>query len=171
MRRPSGFLVACVMMVLPLCLPPSARAQAAQPAGGQPAAGAQAAAPAQQKQTVTFTNDIVLWAFTVKPDKTADYEKAMDKLKAALQKITRPEAKQQLAGWKIVRNSAAQPDGSILYVHVLSPVIKGADYSILNLVYEAFTDYQEQKAFYDLYSGAINQPLFAIQGPVIDLGK
>jgi hypothetical protein len=165
MRRPSGFLVACVMMVLPLC--PPALAQA--PAGAQPAPAAQPAAAAKNK--VTFDNEVVLWAFTVKPDKTGDYEKVLDKLKAALQKISRPEAKQQLAGWKVVRNSVAQPDGTILYVHVLNPVVKGADYSIINLVYEAFTDYAEQKAFYDLYSGSVNAPLFAIQGPTVDLGK
>jgi len=150
------------MMVLPLCLPSSARAQAAAPAAAQPA-------PA--KQTVTFDTDVVLWAFQVKADKTADYDKAMEKLKAALQKITRPEAKQQLAGWKIIKNSTPQGDGSILYVHVLSPVIKGADYSILNLVYEAFTDYKEQKEFYELYSGAVLKPYFAIQGPTTDFSK
>ena len=87
--------------------------------------------------------DVVLWGFAVNPDKTADYEKVLAKLKESLQKITRPEAKQQLAGWKIIRNSSPQPDGTILYVHVLSPVVKGADYSINNLVYEAFTEYAD----------------------------
>jgi hypothetical protein len=71
----------------------------------------------------------------------------------------------------VIRNSAPQPDGSILYVHVLNPVVKGADYSINNLVYEAFTDYAERKAFYDMYAASVKGALFAIQGPVIDLGK
>jgi hypothetical protein len=168
MRRPSGFIVACTLMVLPLCLPTSLRAQAA----GAPAAGTQpAAAQPAPPPKITFDNDVVLWAFAVNPDKTADYEKVLEKLKAALQKIERPEAKQQAAGWKVIKNSAPQGDGSILYVHVLNPVVKGADYSINNLVYEAFTDYAERKAFYDMYSTSVKGAIFAIQGPVTDLGK
>ena len=102
---------------------------------------------------------------------TGRRQEVLEKLKAVLQKSTRPEAKQQLAGWKVVRNAAAQPDGTILYVHVLSPVVKDADYSIINLVYDAFPDYAERRAFYDMYSGSVKSPLFAIQGPVVDIGK
>jgi hypothetical protein len=65
-----------------------------------------------------------------------------------------------------VKNSAAQPDGSALYVHVISPVVKDADYSITNLVYEVVKDPAEQKAFFELYRGALQKPLFVIQGPI-----
>ncbi len=88
------------------------------------------------------------------------------KLKEALLKSERPEAKQQAAGWKVVKNSAANPDGSFVYVHTISPVVADADYSITNIVYEVFTDPTEQKAFYDMYRGAVKQALFVIQGPV-----
>jgi hypothetical protein len=54
---------------------------------------------------------------------------------------------------------------------VLSPVVKGADYSIVHLYYEAFTDYAERKAFYDMYAGTKPTPLFAIRGPVTDFSK
>jgi hypothetical protein len=126
----------------------------------------QAAQPAAP-QKLTFTGDVVLWAFTVLPDKVADYEQVLAKLKAALQKIERPEAKQQLAGWKVIKNSQPQQDGSILYIHILNPVVKDADYTITNLVYEAFTDPKERTAFYDMYRGALKSVFFTIQAPIV----
>ncbi len=171
MRRPSGFLVACVTMVLSLCLTASGRTQAAaQPqAGAQPGAAAQPAAPADPP--LTFDSDVVLWGFSIAPDKTADYEKVLEKLKTALKMIKRPEAAQQLAAWKIIKNSKPQTDGTILYVHVLNPVVKGADYSIMHLYYEAFPEYKDRKEFYDLYAGTKPNALFAIQGPTTDFSK
>lgn len=149
MRRLSGLLVAGAIMLLPAF------------SQGHGTVLAQAA-----PQKTTFTGDMVLQAFSVNADKTADYEQVVGKLKEALSKSERPEAKQQLAGWKVMKNATAQPDGSIVYIHVLSPVVKDADYSIVNIVYEVFKDPAEQKAFYDLYRGALKAALFVIQGPV-----
>jgi hypothetical protein len=50
---------------------------------------------------------------------------------------------------------------------VIDPVVKGADYSITNLVYEAFSDPAERTAFYEMYRGAIKSVLFTIQAPVV----
>ena len=149
MRRLFGLLVAGGIVLLPAF------------SQGHGTVFAQAA-----PQKTTFTGDMVVWAFAVNADKTADYDQVVAKLKDALSKSERPEAKQQLAGWKVMKNEAAQPDGSILYVHVISPVIPDADYSIVNIVYEAFKDPAEQKAFYDAYRGALKAALFLIQGPV-----
>ena len=38
------------------------------------------------------------------------------------------------------QESANQPDGSPLYLHIITPVVKDADYTITNLVYEVVTD-------------------------------
>jgi hypothetical protein len=145
MRRLSGVLLAGAVLFLP-AFSQNAFAQAA-------------------PQKTTYTGEIVLAAYTVNPGKEADYEKVIAALKDSLTKSPRPEAKQQLAGWKIIKNSAAQPDGSSLWVHVITPV-KDADYSITNLVYEVVKDPAEQKVFYDLYRGALQKALFVIQGPV-----
>jgi hypothetical protein len=145
MRRLSGVLLAGAVLILP--------------------AFSQTAF-AQAPQKTTYTGDMVLAAYVVNADKVADYEKVIATLKDALTKSSRPEAKQQLAGWKIVKNSANQPDGSALYVHVITPVVRDADYSITNLVYEVVKDPAEQKTFYDLYRGALKQALFVIQGPM-----
>jgi len=145
MRRLSGVLLAGAVLILP--------------------AFSQTAFAQAPPQKTTYTGEVVLAAYTVNAGKDADYEKVISTLKDSLSKSERPEAKQQLAGWKIIKNSAAQPDGSSLYVHVISPV-KDADYSITNLVYEVVKDPTEQKAFYDLYRGALKQALFVIQGPL-----
>ena len=145
MRRLSGVLLAGAVLILP-AFSQTAFAQAA-------------------PQKTTYTGETVLAAYTVNPGKEADYEKVLATLKDSLSKSPRPEAKQQLAGWKVIKNSAAQPDGSSLWVHVITPV-KDADYSITNLVYEVVKDPTEQKAFYDLYRGALQKALFVIQGPV-----
>jgi hypothetical protein len=149
MRRLSGLLLAGAIVLLPAL------------SQGHGTVFAQAA-----PQKTTFTGDMVLQAFAVNADKTADYEQVVAKLREALSKSERPETKQQLAGWKVMKNSTAQPDGSFVYIHVISPVVRDADYSIVNIVYEVFKDPAEQKAFYDAYRGALKGALFVIQGPI-----
>jgi hypothetical protein len=142
-----------------------AMAQDQAPAGAQQQPAQPAAPP------LVFTGEVVLWGFSINPDKTADYDKVLEKLKAALQKITRPEAKEQLAGWKVIKLETPNQDGTIPYVHVIN-VVKGADYSINNLVYEAFTTYEERTQFYEMYKGSVKTALFVMQGPVAaDLSK
>jgi hypothetical protein len=131
-----------------------------------PALSQNAFAQATPPQKTTYTGDMIILAYAINADKTADYEKVVATLKDALSKSTKPEAKQQLAGWKIIKNSMPQPDGSIVYVHVVT-VVKDADYSITNIVYEVVTDPMERTNFYNLYKGALKGALFAIQGPMV----
>src|SRR5262245_2704469 len=103
MRRLSGVLLAGAILMLP-AFSQSAFAQAAPP------------------QKTTYTGEMVVAAYVVNADKTADYEKVIATLKDSLSKSQRPEAKQQLAGWKVIKNATNQPDGSALYVHIITPV-------------------------------------------------
>jgi hypothetical protein len=145
MRRLSGVLLAGAVLILP--------------------AFSQTAFAQAPPQKTTYTGDMVLAAYVVNADKVGDYEKVIATLKDALAKSPRPEAKQQLAGWKVIKNAQNQPDGSPLYVHIITPV-KDADYSITNIVYEVVTDPTERTNFYNLYRGALKQALFVIQGPL-----
>ena len=152
MRRLSGVLLAGAILILP--------------------AFSQTALAQTPPPKTTYTGDIVIAAYVVNAGKEADYEKVMATLKDALAKSPRPEAKQQLAGWKVIKNSANQPDGSPLYLHIISPVVKDADYSITALVYDVVKDPMEQNNFFNLYKGALQKPLFVIQGPIVsDLSK
>lgn len=148
MRRLFGFLLAGALLMLP-----------AFSHGGT--ALAQTA-----PQKTTYTGDMVLVAYAVNADKTADYEQVIAQLKDALTKSAKPEAKQQLAGWKVMKNAMAQPDGSFVYVHVINPVVPDADYSITNIVYEVVKDAGEQKAFFEKYRGALKAAMFQLSGPI-----
>jgi predicted outer membrane lipoprotein len=155
MRRLSGVLLACAIVVIPAL------------SHGHGDLLAQTA-----PQKTLFTGDVVIQAFSINPDKTADYEQIITKLKEALSKSEAPEAKEQLAGWKVIKNAMPNPDGTIVYIHIISPVVKTADYSVMNNIYSAVKDPAEQKAVYDMYRGALKAALFVIQGPMVaDLSK
>ena len=129
-------------------------------------------AHAQAAQALTFNGDTAILTVAIKPDKTAAFEGIMAKVREALMKSDKPERKQQAAGWKVVKSPTAMKDGTIMYMHVLSPVVKGADYTILALLYEANTDPAQQKALFEQYRDAF----VAVLGggeftTVVDLSK
>jgi len=121
----------------------------------------QPAAPAQQAQAVSnarlFNNDAGMVLNFIKPDKTADFEAVMAKLKEALEKSEKPERKQQAAGWKVFKS--ADPAGANdLYVFVIDPSVKGADYQVSNIIAEAFpTEANELlKKYAEAYAQGMN---------------
>jgi hypothetical protein len=127
---------------------------------------------AQAAQGLTFDGDTALWSVTIKPDKTADFEAIMGKVKEALMKSEKPERKQQAAGWRVVKGSTPMKDGNIIYTHVITPVVKGADYTILSILYEANTDPMEQRKLFEQYRDAFAGNLGASVGTTaVDLSK
>lgn len=144
MRRLSGVGPAGAILILPAF----SQSMHAQDAAAQPAA--QPAAPKN-----TLDGDAVIWIFAVNQGQDAQYEQVIAKLKEALAKSTDPQAKEQAAAWTVTKSiKPLTQDGSSTYIHIINPVIKGADYSIVNLVYAQSTD-EEKRAFYDLYKGAL----------------
>ena len=73
MRRLSGLLLAGALMMLPVFSQPHMRAAE------------------QAAQKLTFDGDTALWQVAIKPDKTADFEKLMGKVKEALTKSDKAE--------------------------------------------------------------------------------
>jgi hypothetical protein len=97
-----------------------------------------AAAPAQAQQNQRLFNaDAGLWLHFVKPDKTADFEFVLGRLKEALSKSEVPERKQQAAGWNIYKTSQAV-NGNVAYIMIINPVVKGQEYDISRLIAEVF---------------------------------
>ena len=174
MRRLSGVVLAGAIL-LP-AFSQNAFAQAQQPAAEQPAAGQQPAAaqqaPAQpQVQKFTMDGDVAVLSVSVNGTKTAEYEQVLAKLKEVLATSPAPEAKQQAAGWKVVRAAKPMPDGNIIYMHIINPV-PGADYSVLQSIYAVVKDPAEQKALYDTYVGTGAKNLSLVTGTVaVDLSK
>jgi hypothetical protein len=147
MRRLSGVILAGAILLLP-ALSSSAAAQQAAP------------------QKFTLEGDIALWSVSIRPDKTADYEQVLTRVKEALAKSQAPEAKQQLAGWRVIKSAKPMPDGNIIYTHVIQPV-PGADYNLLQVAYATITDPTEQKSLYDLYRGAFVANVGLASGTVV----
>jgi len=132
------------------------------------------APPAQQAQaaptTRVFASDAGLVLNFIKPDKTADFEAVMTKLKEALQKSTKPERKQQAASWKVFKSPEPAQGGNVLYVFIIDPSVKSADYTVSTILSEGFpTEVQTlYKQYAEAYASGQNFVNLAL---VSDFGK
>jgi hypothetical protein len=88
----------------------------------------------------------------IKPDKATDFEAVVTKLREALQKSDKPERAHQAASWKVFRAIEPAANGSVLYVFVIDPAVKGADYTVSTILAEAFPE--DVQALYKQYAGA-----------------
>ena len=154
--RPGWVALGCVVVVL------SAGALQAQ---APPAQQAQAAPTAR-----VFASDAGMVLNFIKPDKTADFEAVMAKLKEALQKSAKPERKEQAASWKVFRSPEAAQGGNVLYVFLIDPSVKGADYTVSTILAEVFP--AEVQTLYKQYAEAYaSGQNFVNLTLVTDLGK
>jgi hypothetical protein len=144
-------LTAVLLLAIAILVPARTGAQATQPANS-----------AHQK--LTFEGDTALWTVAIKPDRTADFEQIMKRVHEALLKSADPQRQQQAAGWKVMRISKPLADGNVAYVHIVHPVVSGADYTIMQLLYDAFPD--ERQKLYELYRGAFAQNLSLATGTI-----
>ena len=112
-----------------------------------PAAAAQAAPTAR-----LFASDAGMVLNFIKPDKTADFEMVIGKLKEALHQSEKPERKQQAASWKVFKSPDPAAGGNVLYVFMIDPSVKGADYTVSTILAEAFPT--EVQALYKQYAEA-----------------
>lgn len=119
-------------------------------------------------QQLTFPGEVALWTVAIKPDKTSAFEQIMTRVREALAKSADPTRQQQARGWKVMKIEKPMPDGNIAYVHVISPVVSGADYTVMQILYDAFPD--ERQALYQMYRDAFAANLSLASGPVsVDL--
>ena len=132
------------------------------------------AEPALQAQvaptTRVFGSDAGMVLNFIKPDKTADFEGVIAKLKEALAKSAKPERKQQAATWKVFKSPDPAASGNVLYVFLIDPSVKDADYTVSTILAEVFpTEVQAlYKQFADSYASGQN---FVNLTLVSDLGK
>ena len=137
----------------------------AQAAPAQPAQQAQAASTKRE-----FANDAGMVLNFIKPDKTADFEAVCAKLKEALSKSDKPERKEQAKSWQVFKSPDPAAGGNVLYVFLINPSVKGADYTVSTILAEAFPqDVQTlYKQYADSYASGQN---FVNLSLVNDLGK
>jgi hypothetical protein len=153
-----GWIALAIVLGVLWSAPAHAQAQAA------PNAQAQAAPNAR-----LFANDGGMVLNFIKPDKTADFEEVMAKLKEGLMKSTKPERKEQAAGWRVFK-SPEMAGANHLYVFVIYPAVKGADYQISNIIAETFPT--EANAILQKYADAYAQGMNILNLNLLqDFGK
>lgn len=116
-------------------------------------------------QALTFQGEVALWTVSIRPDKTSDFEMVLSKVREALHKSEKAERKQQAAGWRVMKMDKPMPDGNIAYVHMVSPVVADADYTVLKAIYDEFPNDSQQ--MYTLYRGAFAQNFGVATGAVV----
>lgn len=84
-----------------------------------------------------LTSDAAVVTMLIKPEKTADFEFVLSRLKDALAKSDNPKRREQAAGWKVFK-SPQMVQGNAVYVMRIDPVIKGEEYDITQLIAEVF---------------------------------
>ena len=107
---------------------------AAPVAGQVPAAPPAPSVPASRK----FTSDAGIMFSAIKPDKTADFEAVMARVKEALGKSQDPQRKQQALSWRVFKGLETGPGGAVIYVWLLDPPVKDVEYVITDILREAF---------------------------------
>ena len=75
----------------------------------------------------------------IKADKTADFEAVVAKLKDALQNSSNTKRQEQAASWRVYKSPDPGPAGSVLYMFIIDPVVKGADYAVATILAEGFS--------------------------------
>ena len=130
-------------------------------------AQAPAAAPPPPRH---FNGDAGLILIYVQPDKTDQFEGAMQKIKEGLQKSEKPERKEQAASWKIFKAGAGA--AGQVYAMIMSPSVKNVDYAVGAILAE--TQPQEARAIFDAYAGSLSTTQAQVVIPldlVNDFGK
>jgi hypothetical protein len=135
-----------------------------------PQGTAQAEPQETPRATLTFDGDVALWTVAIKPDQTAAFERVIERLREALVTSDDPRRRQQAEGWKVMKMAQPLPDGNVAYVHVISPVVANADYTVMQILYDELPD--ERQALYELYRGAFASNLALAVGDVaIDMSQ
>jgi len=119
-------------------------------------AGVAQAQDAKPANPYVFAGDGAVLLNFIKADHVADFEMILAKLKEGLAKSEKPERKQQAESWKVFKANEAGPGGAAIYVSVIYPSVKGADYTVTTILSEAFPT--EVQDLYKKYADAFATP-------------
>jgi len=128
--------------------PPAGQSAPGQPPAGAPGAqgatgatgatGPTAPPPPAVPASRKFTSDGGMIFNVIKPDKTADFEMVMGRVKEALGKSDNPKRKQMALSWRVFKGLESGPGGNYVYVFWFDPPVKDEDYQITSILGEAF---------------------------------
>ena len=132
--------LAVVVCVLAVAAGMASDARAQQPAPPAPAAQS-GKAPA-----LAFAAETGILLSPIVTAEAAVFEEVMDKVKQVLAQSPDPVRKQQAAGWRVFK-AAELFQGATLYVSIMDPAVKGAEYNVFELLQSAMGDAEAREMF------------------------
>jgi len=108
--------------------------------------------PSSESPFVFFSDAAALTLF-VKSDRIPGFEQVVRRVHEGLVASRRPIRLAQAAGWKLFRSKEGGPSGTVLYLSLIAPVVKGAEYSVPQVLQEAYP--QEAPQLLPLYRDAL----------------
>jgi hypothetical protein len=135
--------------------------QQAQPQQEQPLPQQEPQQPQTPPAGIQFTGQAGVVFNQIKPDRTADFEYVIGRLKEAMAQTDDPTRRRQAEGWRIYRAKEPAGEGAILYLFLIDPVVPEADYTasgILKLLYEVFPSEGQElyQKFTESFTGSRN---------------
>lgn len=103
----------------------------------------------------TFTGTTGLLFNTVRPERVADFELLLAEVQQALARSTNPATQAQARGWRFFKAAEPGPNGTVMYVFVVDPVVPGEDYSLGRILVEAFPDATKVQEIWKLYTMSV----------------
>jgi hypothetical protein len=100
-----------------------------------------------------FFSDAAALTLFVKSDRIPGFEQVVRRVHEGLVASRRPIRLAQAAGWKLFRSKEGGPSGTVLYLSLIAPVVKGAEYSVPQVLQEAYP--QEAPQLLPLYRDAL----------------
>lgn len=145
MRRAFGTSICA----LALALSPAALFSQDPASQQQPPAQPQQPPQQPERPATAFSAEAGLIFNQIKADQAPVFEESMARIREALEKSTDPVRKQQAAGWKVYK-AAEDMQGNVLYVFVMDPAVKGADYDMFKILQEGLGDEKAREVFKSL---------------------
>ena len=140
MRRPFVF---STLAVAPALLAAVLYAQTPPPAQTPPAQQTPAPPqPAAPKLVFTGTTGVLL--IQIKPDQTAAFEEMMAKLREGIAKTDDADLKQRMTGFKVYKGAEAFGSNT-LYMVIVDPTVKGAEYDLFQNLQKVMTQEELRK--------------------------
>ena len=128
-----------------------------QPVPGQPLPGAKPPAGPAPSATAarTFTAPIGLLFNTVRPDKTADFEKLVAVVRKTLASSTDAKLQAIAKGMHFYKATEPGPGNSVVYVFLVDPTVPGEDYGLGRILSAGSTDTVALQEIWKLYTSSV----------------
>lgn len=125
------------------------------PGPALPAAKPPAGPPASVIAARTFTAPIGLLFNTVRPDRTAEFEKLVFAVRKTLESSTDAKLQAIAKAMHFYKATELGPGNSVVYVFLVDPTVPGEDYGLGRILSSGSTDTVALQELWKLYTGSV----------------